>query len=308
MVSGPIFFEGRLALTVQFNEGSGSVTLKSTPNELEGKAVEYTKSGPNTVDAPVVVEGLTVDGSGDASNADGAETEETNRPLTTEELAQAEADATKKEEHSKAAASAARKMAAALEPLRESESATRSTLPKVPVKPKRKPSYKMSRATVTEASAAQVTQAKKQQSTIDLTTNTVSNERGVLRTTQSAGKTSGDIEIVSAVITRTNTIDTEGAIETGGRGTENSSAQSTISESSPSSTRAETIKPKKTLVQTTTEPRESSKPVEQKNEPLPKVSLKRKAAAEPVSSQPAELSFSSTIAEDNSPHHFQERS
>ncbi|KAK6389152.1 hypothetical protein LTR95_019715, partial [Oleoguttula sp. CCFEE 5521] len=119
VVSGPVFFEGRLALTVLFNEGFGSVTLKSTPNELEGKAVESTKSGPKTVDAPVVVEGLTVDGSGDASNADGAETEETNRPLTTEELAQAEADAKKKEEHSKAAASAARKMAAVLEPLRE---------------------------------------------------------------------------------------------------------------------------------------------------------------------------------------------
>ncbi|KAK6429514.1 hypothetical protein LTR95_014341 [Oleoguttula sp. CCFEE 5521] len=192
-------------------------------------------------------------------------------------------------------------MAAALEPLRERESAVRSTLPKVPVKPKRKPLSKTPKATVTEASAAQVTQAKKQQSTIDLTATTVSNELGVLTTTQSPGKTSSDIEVVSAVIARTNTIDIGGAIEAGGRGTDNSLAQSIISESSLSSTGAEMNERKKAQVQTTTEPHESSKPVEQKNEPLPKLSLKRKAAAEPVSSEPAGLSSSSTIAEDNSP-------
>ncbi|KAK6435023.1 hypothetical protein LTR95_008794 [Oleoguttula sp. CCFEE 5521] len=114
---------------VLFNEGSGNVTLKSTPLCLEGKGVEYTKNGPKIVDAAdvqiVAVNGSETAGIADAAGAAGMLA---NGSVTQDGLIEA-----RPKKQSAAALSAARKIAAAMKSDQAPESALRSTLRKTSV-------------------------------------------------------------------------------------------------------------------------------------------------------------------------------
>nr|OQO21914.1 hypothetical protein B0A51_12498 [Rachicladosporium sp. CCFEE 5018] len=281
---------------VLFNEGSGNVTLKSTPMCLEGKGVEYTKSGPKIVEAADVKFTVVNGGetTGNAGIAGGADT------LTSASATQYGLIETRPKKQSAAALSAARKMAAAMKSDQAPESALRSTLRKTPVAVtlSGKPNSTTSNAVATMPTGVEIRMTTSGNTIATITTGD-QGKKASNATRQPETATSTAEEIMEP-ITRSGTSSTDMTIETGISTAKTASVKSTISESSMSSASAELSEPEIMQKVTTAKARKAKRAVELKEERPTKPSKKRKAEAEASSSDTLEPSSSSTATEEHS--------
>ncbi|OQN98545.1 hypothetical protein B0A48_15807 [Cryoendolithus antarcticus] len=285
---------------VLFNEGSGNVTLKSTPMCLEGKGVEYTKSGPKIVEA-ADVQVATGSGGGNVSNPNGAGDPGT---LTSGGSTQDGLIEERPKKQSAAALSAARKMAAAMKSDQAPESALRSTLRRAPVEAAGKAlSKKPNTIASSKAVATMPTGVESQMATSANTTKTImtgNQAKNASNTIRNLDAATSNAEDITEPITRSSTSSTDITNRTGSSTAKTASVTSTISESAMSSANAEVSVPKVVRKAATVKARRAKQAVERKEELPTKSSRKRKAEVETPSSDTLELSSSSTAAEERS--------
>nr|OQO27738.1 hypothetical protein B0A51_05530 [Rachicladosporium sp. CCFEE 5018] len=284
---------------VLFNEGSGNVTLKSTPMCLERKGVDYTKRGPKIVEAAdvriAVVNGSEI--TGNAGTAGGADA------LTSASATQDGLIEASPKKQSATALSAARKMAAAVKSDQAPESALRSTLRKTPVAATGNTLSGKPNSTTSNAIATMPIGGETQRVTSGNTITTITTggqAKKTSRITRNPEAATSNAEDIARTITRSGTSCTDITIETGSSTAKTASVKSTISESSMSSAPAELSEPEIVQKMTTAKARKAKQAVELK-ETLPTKSYKkRKAEAEASSSDTLELLSSSTAAEERS--------